>query len=174
MTSQTDGPASQGVPDPKAAPEPEPGYQERLTPAPWIWISVLLLAAGFGIAFAKLDDTAGLVAFLLATAVFGGLLVRWTPVVAVRDGRLVAGRATIPLALTGPAQVLDDVALRHEAGPGLNARAYLCLRGWIPTGVRIPLTDPDDPTPYWLVSSRRPAQLAAALQAGRPLDGTGR
>ncbi|HWB36700.1 MAG TPA: DUF3093 family protein, partial [Rugosimonospora sp.] len=27
------------------------------------------------------------------------------------------------------------------------------------------LDDPDDPTPYWIVSSRRPRRLAAALVA---------
>jgi hypothetical protein len=29
--------------------------------------------------------------------------------------------------------------------------------------VRVELTDPEDPTPYWLVSSRRPDALARAL-----------
>ena len=32
--------------------------------------------------------------------------------------------------------------------------------------VRVPVEDPADPAPYWLVSSRRPDQLAAALRAG--------
>ena len=54
--------------------------------------------------------------------------------------------------------------MRQAHGPRLDARAYLCLRGWIPTGVRIALADPQDPTPYWLLSTRRPEALAAALQ----------
>jgi hypothetical protein len=33
----------------------------------------------------------------------------------------------------------------------------------VPGGVRVDVADDDDPTPYWLVSSRRPAALAAAL-----------
>ncbi len=45
----------------------------------------------------------------------------------------------------------------------LDARAWLLLRGWIPGVVRVRLDDPDDPTPYWLVSSRHPRRLAAAL-----------
>jgi hypothetical protein len=49
----------------------------------------------------------------------------------------------------------------------LDGRAYLCLRGWISPVVRVELDDPDDPTPYWLVSTRRPAQLVAALAEGR-------
>ena len=34
------------------------------------------------------------------------------------------------------------------------------------TAVEITLDDPEDPVPYWLVSTRRPQQLAAALQGG--------
>ena len=43
--------------------------------------------------------------------------------------------------------------------------AWLLLRGWIPGVVKIELTDADDPTPYWLVSTRNPAALAAALNS---------
>jgi hypothetical protein len=50
-----------------------------------------------------------------------------------------------------------------ERGTRLDARAYLMLRGWIPGVARITLDDPTDPTPYWLVSTRDPEGLAAAL-----------
>ncbi|MGW9267500.1 DUF3093 family protein, partial [Gordonia terrae] len=39
----------------------------------------------------------------------------------------------------------------------------LVHRSWVKTMVLIVLDDPDDPTPYWLVSTRRPAELLAAL-----------
>jgi hypothetical protein len=45
-----------------------------------------------------------------------------------------------------------------------DARAHLVLRPYIKTAVEITLDDPDDPVPYWLVSTRRPQQLAAALR----------
>ena len=54
-----------------------------------------------------------------------------------------------------------------ERGVRLDARAYLLIRGWIPGLVRVELDDPDDPTPYWLVSTRHPVRLAAALSRGR-------
>ena len=46
----------------------------------------------------------------------------------------------------------------------LDARAWLLVRGWIPGVARITLDDPTDPTPYWLVSTRDPEGLAAALR----------
>jgi hypothetical protein len=33
--------------------------------------------------------------------------------------------------------------------------------------VRIDLADPDDPTPYWFVSTRHPERLVAALERAR-------
>jgi hypothetical protein len=38
------------------------------------------------------------------------------------------------------------------------------LRPWVDGVVRVALTDPADPAPYWLVSTRRPEVLAAALE----------
>jgi hypothetical protein len=73
----------------------------------------------------------------------------------------------VPLALLGEARVLTGEELRHELGPGLDARAHLCLRGWIGSAVRVELVDLQDPTPYWVVSTRRPQELVAAVAAGR-------
>jgi len=42
--------------------------------------------------------------------------------------------------------------------------AYLQIRPWIGPGVQLWLDDPDDPTPYWLVSCRRPERVLAALR----------
>lgn len=36
------------------------------------------------------------------------------------------------------------------------------------TAVRVEVLDPEDPTPYWVVSTRRPMELAASLEAIRP------
>jgi hypothetical protein len=96
------------------------------------------------------------------------MLLATTTTVAVEDGTFTAGRARIPVHLLGDPEVLDPDAMRHARGPGLDARAYLCLRGWIAAGVRVPVLDPRDPAPYWLVSSRRPAELAEAVRRARP------
>jgi len=41
------------------------------------------------------------------------------------------------------------------------------IRGYVQTGVKIEVSDPDDPTPYLLLSSRKPEELAVALDANR-------
>jgi hypothetical protein len=42
------------------------------------------------------------------------------------------------------------------AGRDADARAYLLLRPYLKRAVRVEITDPADPTPYWLVSTRHP------------------
>ena len=51
---------------------------------------------------------------------------------------------------------LDADGVRRLAGVDADARAYLLLRPYLKRGVRIDITDPADPAPYWLVSCRRP------------------
>ena len=58
---------------------------------------------------------------------------------------------------------LDADGVRRQAGVDADARAFLLLRPYLKRGVRIDITDPADPAPYWLVGSRRPEELVEAL-----------
>jgi Protein of unknown function (DUF3093) len=138
-------------------------FSERLWPSPAGWLVAPGLAAAAALvvlpigpvvpAFAAATTAAATVAFLVATS----------PRVEVVDGRLRAGRAQIPLSLLGAARAARGEEARQERGPRLDARAYLCIRGWVDPVVRVEVIDPHDPTPYWLVSSRRPDALVSAL-----------
>jgi hypothetical protein len=143
-------------------------YAERLWPSAGIWFVVAAFGAALGLAPAPVSATAGLVTGVAGLVLFPGLLALSTPRVAVTPGEFTAGRATVPLALVPVVETLNRDQMRKARGVHLDARAYLCLRGWLPAGVRLVLDDPDDPTPYWLVSSRRPDALAAAVASARP------
>jgi hypothetical protein len=98
------------------------------------------------------------------TAMLIGLFVGYGAArIVVRDDELLAGRARIPLSLLREPVPLDGEATRMQAGRDADARAYLLLRPYLKRSVRIDVSDPADPTPYWLLSSRRPTRLAAAL-----------
>ncbi len=140
-------------------------YDERLHPAWWVWTAVMFIGLGLGLSLSVVSPQAGLVTAVGSCLVLAGLLARSTPRLLVGGGLLRAGAAAIEVGLIGRIEVLDAESMRHAHGPGLDARAYLCLRGWIPTGVRLTLIDPADPTPYWLVSSRTPDLLAQAVAA---------
>ena len=131
-----------------------------------------LLAALFGVVvwWAFVLAAPPLVAFGAGLGSFGlaaFALWRWGSArIRVADGRLHAGRAVIPLGLCATVTALDADSTRMLAGPRADARAYLLLRPYVRTGVRIDLADPRDPTPYWLLSTRRPGALARAVRAG--------
>lgn len=154
------------APRPSSAPVPGAVWSERLWPGPWGWALLVAFTLMLGVVLVPVDAVLAVVVALVALA--GGLTaaVLLTPTVSVRDGELRAGRAHIPVAVLGEVTVLEADGMRAELGPRLDARAHVCLRGWVRSGVRVELADPDDPTPYWLVSSRHPDGLARALTVG--------
>ena len=83
--------------------------------------------------------------------------------ISVRDGVLRAGRAHIAAAHVGAVTALDAEETRRTAGRDADARAYLLLRPYLKRAVRVQINDPRDPTPYWLVSTRHPDELARVL-----------
>lgn len=140
-------------------------YYERLAvPASW-W----LLGAGFTLAVGWAFFVATpLAATVVATAVTGVLvalgLVRYGGiVVAVDQDGLTAGRAHLPWPCVGAATPLDPAATRAVLGREADARAYLMTRAYCRSAVKVMVEDASDPTPYWVVSTRRPQALATRL-----------
>jgi hypothetical protein len=144
---------------------------ERLWPSVSTWLAVTVMAAFSAVVALPFGGTAGAVTFAGALAVMGGLLLSAAPLVGVRRGEFVARRAHVPVHFIGEVTVLDAERMRLARGPGLDARAFLCLRGWVRTGLRLDLVDPQDPTPYWLVSCRRPQRLRDAVEELRRAGG---
>ncbi|WP_022887948.1 DUF3093 domain-containing protein [Agromyces italicus] len=144
-----------------------PDYHERLWPTPWIYIASLLLIPASILVLAPVSLPAGIATGVILYLASVGALTLTSPTVEVRDGRFRAGRAEIGVGQLGEAVAADEVAARIERGTGLDARAFLVIRGWVRPVVRVPIMDPADPTPYWLVSSRRPKELAAAINGSR-------
>lgn len=82
--------------------------------------------------------------------------------ITVDEDRLCVGKASLPLADIGEVTPLDAAAMQMAAGPQSDARARLILRNLsTKQGVKVELTEGS--TPYWLISSRHPDELAAAL-----------
>lgn len=146
-----------------AAVRPVPTFRERLWPGPLGWVGVVLFCVVLGVALVPVDVTLAVVVGVVALLLALPAAALTAAPVEVTDGTLRAGAARIPADLLAVPRVLDREGVRTEMGPALDARAYVCLRGWIGTAVRVEVRDPQDPTPYWIVSTRRPAQLVAAL-----------
>jgi hypothetical protein len=147
---------------------PSPSYRERLTPTGTWWATGLLIGASLGLIALPLAGYLGfIVGAAIGMAIVATLLVVTSGVVEVVYGRLRAGRASIELSNLGQVTVLDRERMAALRGREIDPRAYLCQRSWLSLGVTVEIVDPADPTPYWLISSRRPDMLAAALAAHR-------
>lgn len=142
-------------------------HDERLWPGPLGWALVVGFGAVVLVALVPVDVRLGALVGGVVTAVGLGVAVRTSPRVSVADGVLRAGAAWIPVDQLGEPRALDRDGVRAALGPGSDARTYACLRAWIPGGVLVEVTDPQDPTPAWLVSTRRPGALAAAITAAQ-------
>jgi hypothetical protein len=144
-------------------------YHERLfAPVLW-WLIAAVMVASLGLAYAV--ATPGWVALTVtavAAAVAVLVLVSYGSALVMVDADGVrAGRAVLPLNACGAVTVLSKNQFRDLRGPGADARAYLLLRPYVATAVRIDVADIADPTPYWLVCTRHPDRLDAAITEWR-------
>ena len=140
-------------------------YAERLhVPLRW-WVQATMFLATVWLAFivALPAWLAWAGSLTLLGAVYG--IFAWVGAsrVEVRDGVLYVGPAQIALTHLGSAEPLDKDATRRVHGVDANARAFLHTRPYISRSVRVTINDPSDPTPYWLISTRHPRTLAAAI-----------
>ncbi|MEV8315794.1 DUF3093 domain-containing protein [Streptomyces sp. NPDC059900] len=143
-------------------------YEERLTaPRSWWLVSLLvgIAAALIMLPFGTLPLLGGLAAGTAVAAVVTSSY--GSPRIRVVADSLVVGDAKIPVSALGEAEVLDAEEARAWRGPKADPRAFMLLRAYIPTALRVEITDPQDPTPYVYVSTRHPEALAAALTAVR-------
>ena len=140
-------------------------YAERLSvPLRW-WVQGTMLVASLWLAtVVALPAALSWLVSAAAAGLMGAAFIAYGAArIEVADGEFRAGRAHIEVRHLGEVRALDGPATRKAAGVEADARAYLLLRPYVHGSVRVEISDPADPTPYWLVSSRSPGELARAL-----------
>jgi hypothetical protein len=155
-------------------PQPASHHERLSVPLRW-WVHGTMLVATFWLAFvvsmpAVAAWCATGVLLLAMMALFRGY---GSPRIDVADGWLQAGRARISGEFVGGAEALDPDATRRVAGRDADTRAFLLLRPYLKRAVRVTVRDQRDPTPYWLVSTRDPEHLAAAIRVISGTDPSG-
>lgn len=80
------------------------------------------------------------------------------------ETQLWAGDAHLPATVIARSAEVPRTAKSAALGRQLDPAAYVLHRGWVGPMILVVLNDPDDPTPYWLVSCRNPQRMLAALR----------
>jgi hypothetical protein len=147
-------------------------YRERLR-TPWWWYPVaiavaLLLAAEFHISGYPLTDWIPFCTLLPFSVAIVWSISRSTLTITFGpDGELSIRGVHLPLHYISDAVALDARTLRRVIGREGDPRAFVSIRPWIGPGVQVQLDDPQDPTPYWVVSTRHPRRVAEMLRSAR-------
>lgn len=149
-------------------------YRERLSPSMGFLVGSIVFAPMIAFTLLPVGAVIGVVAGISAGVAVVALLVGFSPVVEVENGMLRAGRARIDTALLGEPEVYTGQEARRARGLDLDPRSWHLLRSGIDGVLVVPVVDPDDPAPAWVISSRTPDRLAAAVRRSRTTPSTPR
>ncbi|MFI5931110.1 DUF3093 domain-containing protein [Actinoplanes sp. NPDC051494] len=149
-------------------------YSERLR-APW-WMWPVGLGVGALLAAEIWMGSQGLRAWvpfavllplsLLWPWWLGRIRVTVTPA-ELQPAELQVDDARLPLSAISDVVALDADGKREILGVAAHPLAFVIQRPWIGGAVQVVLDDPQDPTPFWVISSRHPVELATALLAAK-------
>lgn len=139
-------------------------FREVLRPAAWMYVAAAMIIPTVILTMAPFNLVLGVVVGIAIYLAIVIAMVFSSPAIVLTDSELRVGPAHIDRKFVGAVSAYSGSHAVNARGPGLDARAWLYLRGWINPVVRVDVTDPADPTPYWLFSTRKPEELVAALR----------
>ena len=139
-------------------------FREVIRPPLWLLAFIYFMFLSLVIAiWAALGNRPAALAFIASTAGILAIAFFVKTEISVDEKELRVGKAHIDLRFIESAIALDKNELRLARTRDADPAAYLAFNFWVSTGVKITLNDPRDPTPYWLVTTRRAKELTNTL-----------
>lgn len=162
-------------------------YRERLLVPVSYWLLAVPVVVTLGAeAYFFVDGFIPPLVIAALFAVVAAFLVHWSSAtIEVTGAVLRAGKDTLALGEAGEVIALDERQARALGGPRADPAAHLLLRPYLKRAVYISLAGPAEGgpaegapaeggpgrpaagVPYWLVATRHPAELAAAIESAR-------
>jgi Protein of unknown function (DUF3093) len=147
-------------------------YRERLhVPLAW-WLlavpTVLILGATLYAGLAEPWPVIIMVGLAVGFAAF--LIALSLATVEIRNGVLQAGNAVLPLTAVSEVVSLDEKQTTRLRGPRADPAAHLYSRPYLKQSVYLAVADSyrtAGSAPYWLIGTRHPAELVAAVERCR-------
>jgi hypothetical protein len=146
-------------------------YRERLFVPPLWWVVGIATMLTFGaVVWTGFDLGITIAVFAVLIGMVVALLLNWGRMaIEVSDGQLRAGDDVLPLATAGEVRALDESQAAALRGPRADPRAHTLIRPYLRLAVYVEVKVPDASVPYWLLATRRPGELAAAIESARPV-----
>ena len=164
-------------------------YRERLlVPVSYWLLSVPVVVTLGAEAYFFVDGFIPVLVIVALFAIVAAFLANWSRATIEVDGAVLrAGNATLALSGADEVIALDERQTRALGGPRADPAAHVLLRPYVKRAVYISLTAPAEGgpaggepaeqapaegapaarVPYWLVATRHPAELAAAIENAR-------
>jgi hypothetical protein len=147
-------------------------YRERLrVPLVW-WLlavpTVLILGATLYAGLTEPWPVIIMASFAAGCAAF--LISLGLATVEIRNGALRAGKAVLPLTAVSEVVSLDEKQTMRLRGPRADPAAHLYSRPYLKESVYLAVAASHPAAgsgPYWLIGTRHPAELAAAIERCR-------
>ncbi len=144
-------------------------FRERLS-LPWWWWPICL-AVAIGLAIELGMGVPGIVTWLplalLVPLTVAGLLWLGRIRISIDDTDFRIDDACLPREFIASVEPLSGTPLRDALTAQLHPLAFVIKRPWVRSAVRITVNDPQDPTPYWIVSTKRPEEIRTVLEKTR-------
>ena len=139
-------------------------FREVISAPLWLIAFVYFLFLSLVLAiWAALGDMPALIILIALTAALFVMYQKTKLVIELDESELRVGPAHIEKKYCGLATNLDKSALKLVRGRDADPAAYLGIRFWQATGVKMLVDDSRDRTPYWLITSKRGHELTALL-----------
>lgn len=144
----------------------KPRFKEVIRPPFWLisFLYFMLFSIVLAI-WAALGNIAAINAFAI-TLVLGALIIHFaTSTIIVDEEELRIKRAHIPIKYLGECTIIDKGNFSRARTRDADPAAYFATAFWLSQGLTVKVLDERDPTPYWLISTRKAGELERALKA---------
>lgn len=144
---------------------PAPRYEERLSVPRWWHLGSPVFGLLIGGEMVLTDHPVVAASIVLGMTLLAEIVISGLgrARIVVADGRIRAGNWRLPVAaVRGVAQLTPEQM--HAESRRRDDSIYRCTASWVGPGLMLEVDDPDD-LPLWLISTRHPAALRAALAA---------
>jgi hypothetical protein len=145
-------------------------YRERLLVPVTYWLLAVPVAVTLGAeAYFFVDGFIPPLVIAALYVIIGAFLMNWSSAtIEVTGAGLRAANDTLALAEVEQVVALDERQSMALRGPHADPSAHILLRPYLRRAVYVGLADPSRGVPYWLVATRHPEELAAAIERARP------